>query len=189
MKYLKMLGLAAVSTMAFMAFASSASATTLETTGVTINSSETISASLVSGTSAELKSTGGSFQNTCTGSSAHGATASPFTATKLSGPLTSLTFSGCTRAVTVHAPGSLTVEHISGTTNGTVFSDEAVVTTGSPVGTLTCETGTGTHIGTLTGVKHGHAELHINAHIPCGISAKWEATYIVTSPTDLGISA
>jgi hypothetical protein len=92
--------------------------------------------------------------------------------------------------VTVHKPGALKVDWISGTTNGTVFPEEAQVTSGSPIGTLNCTTGAGTHIGTLVGAATGgHAVMNINAVLNCGIipSARWEATYKVTSPTGLGV--
>jgi hypothetical protein len=172
MKYLKMFGLAAVAASALMAFvgASTASATTLEVTTVTTNASVTITASLETGTSSQLNNTSGSIQNTCTESHAHGSTAPPYT---------------------VHSSGSLSVEHISGTTNGTVTSEGAEVTVGAPlVGYLTCVTSTpSTDIGTLTGVGHGQATLHINAVVDCGITATWTGTYVITSPDGLGVSA
>lgn len=57
---------------------------------------------------------------------------------------------------------------------------------------VNCKTGTGTHMGTLTGVKEGHATLHIDAIKNCGFfmpSATWGATFTVTSPTGLGVVA
>ncbi|HVD40755.1 MAG TPA: hypothetical protein VNC16_07115 [Solirubrobacterales bacterium] len=196
MKYLKMLGLMALAATALMAFASSASATTLEVKGVKQTSALTIAGSLESGTSAILKDTSGFSQNTCTGSSVHGVT-SVVTGSAVTGPLTGhgqlnptgLTFTGCTRTVTVHDPGTLEITWIKGTTNGTVASEEAQVTSGSPIGTLNCKTGATTHLGTLTGSASGHATLLVNAVINCGIipSAKWEAAYLVTTPTGLGV--
>ncbi|HET8814024.1 MAG TPA: hypothetical protein VFM51_03625 [Solirubrobacterales bacterium] len=199
MKYLKMLGLAAVSAMAFMAFASTASATTLEETGVTQHDSVTITASLTPETTAVLKNTSGSVQNTCTASHVHGVTTT-FTGTHIQGegtehggpnPEAGLSFSGCTRLVTVHDPGTLTVEWTSGT-NGTVWSKDATVTVRVPlIGYVHCTTVEKTHLGELTGVASGHATLHVDAVIDCGAipSAKWEATYTVTSPHGLGVSS
>jgi hypothetical protein len=207
MKYLKMLGLAAVAAMAFMAFAaSSASATTLEVGGVTKNESITITASLKTGTSATLRDTFGFSSNTCTKSHVHGSTTSAthqggptthgvYTGYELTGELTEgsngLSFSECeNEPVEVHTGGTLHIRHIANTTNGTVTSSGAEVTTESPFGTLNCKTGAGTHLGTLTGVKEGHATMDINATLSCsGISSKWIATYTVTSPTGLGVSA
>ena len=202
MKYLKMLGLAAVAAMALTAFtAGSASATTLEVGGVSKNATVTIEASLKSGNSAVLKDTEGFSSNTCTSSIVHGSTTSSttkgvtthnsFTGEELTGPLTAeeggLKFSGCAREVKVHKSGTLHIKWTSGT-NGTVSSSGAEVTTGSLFGTLNCKTGTGTHLGTLTGVSAGNATMDINATLSCsGISAKWEATYVVTSPAGLGV--
>jgi hypothetical protein len=199
MKQLKTIGLVALAATALTAFlgANSAPATTLEVTTVTKNESVTITASLESGTSSQLNNTSGSTQNTCTGSHLHGSTAPPYTVTsgKVVAPLTEgengLSFTGCTRPITIHFPGSLSVERINGTTNGTVRSENAELTVGAPlVGYLTCTTSSeGEDIGTLTGVGHGQATIHINAVIGCGITATWTATYVITSPDGLGVSA
>jgi hypothetical protein len=199
MKYLKMLGLAAVAAMAFTAFAaSSASATTLEVNGVTKNEKVTITASLEEGTTATLRTTGGLFANTCTTSHVHGATAPPYSAHTIGGPIETLTFKNCSEEpVEVVKPGSLDITHIAGTTDGTVTSTGAEVKVPSPFGTLICKTGTGSHIGTLTGATNGTtnlthtATMDINGVINCGIvpSALWQGSYWVTSPTELGVSA
>ncbi len=196
MKYLKMLGLAAVAAMSFMAFAAgSASATTLELGSVTQNGPVTISGSLDQ--SIKLSRTDGSFANTCLKSHFHGTTTT-FTGPFVTGPLSTLAFEECERPVTVHKAGALEVVHIAGTTNGTVYSENAEVTTGSPFGTLNCKTGATTHIGTLTAATTPplnpgpHATVDIGAVLNCGFlvpSAKWEGSYWITSPTDLGVSA
>jgi hypothetical protein len=192
MKYLKMLGLAAVAAMALMAFAAgTASATTLEVNGVTQNKAVALSASIEPGTSAVLSRTDGSLANTCTTSNVAGTT-SVFTGTKVTGALSTLTFESCTRPVTVHQKGQLYVEHEAGTTHGTVFSENAEVTVGTPFGTVNCKTGAGTDVGTLTGVASGSATMHINAVLNCGFllpSASWKGAYTVTSPSGLGVSA
>ncbi|MDQ2631222.1 MAG: hypothetical protein M3Y75_09690 [Actinomycetota bacterium] len=190
MKYLKMLGLAAVAAMAMAAFtAGTASATTLSEGGAAKNSAVTISASLASGTSAVLSRTDGSLANTCTVSNVSGETDSPYTGATVTGGIDSLSFESCTRTVTVHQKGTLHVAH-SGGENGTVSSSGAEVTVGSPFGTLNCKTGTGTTLGTLTGGASGHATMDINAVLNCGFlvpSASWKGTYTVTSPTGLGV--
>jgi hypothetical protein len=193
MKLTKILGVLAVAAMALMAFASTASATTLEVNGVKQTGAVTIKSSLKTGTSALLKDTGGFFANTCTVSTVEGKTTT-FTGTTVGGPISSLTFSKCTEEpVVVDAPGSLTVENIAGTTNGTVRSIGAKVTSPSPFGALTCVTAAspGTDIGILTGTSP-HATMDINAVLNCGFflpSAKWEGTYTVTSPTGLAVTS
>jgi hypothetical protein len=192
MKYLKMLGLAAVSAMALMAVvgASAASATTLEVGGVAKTSAVEIVASLEPGTSALLKDSAGTTTDTCTTSEVKGKT-SVFTGAAVSGPISTLTFGNCTHTTTVLAKGSLSVTWISGTTNGTVNSIGAEVTVQSTAFGVSaiCKTGTGTDIGTLTGVKTGKATMDINGKINCGIlgTATWTGAYVVTSPEGLGV--
>ncbi|HEV2858714.1 MAG TPA: hypothetical protein VGW80_09965 [Solirubrobacterales bacterium] len=199
MKLTKILGVVAAAAMALMAFASTASATTLEVGGVKQPGPVTIHATLESGSSAILKDTAGAFANTCTESTVEGHTESPYTAAgtnPIGGPITTLTFSKCTEEpVVVDLPGRLTVSWIKGTTNGTIRSIGAKVTSPSPFGALTCVTATspGTDIGTLTGkpLSSEHATIDINAVLNCGFflpSAKWEGTYTATSPTGLAVT-
>jgi hypothetical protein len=193
MKYVKILGLAAVAAMAMMAFtAASASATTLEVNGgATLNSSVAIEASVESGTKVILKDTAGFSKNECSTSNVSGSTASPFTGSSVTGAISTLTFENCTRTVDVHSKGSLEVTYTSGT-NGSVASENAEVTVGSSIGTLTCVTGETTKIGTLTGTASGKAKMDINAVLNCGIipSAKWEGAYTVTGANAaLGVSS
>lgn len=192
MKHLKMIGLAALAAMALMAVAAgSASATTLEVTGVTQNKSVTIEATLASGSSATLETTSSSFQDTCTSSTVKGKTEGTFTGATVGGKVSTLTFGNCTHGTRVVANGSLSVSHIAGTTNGTVRSSGAHVEVDSTTfgATLDCTT-SNTHIGTLTGVKHGKATMDINAVVNCGFfvpSALWKGTYSVTTE-GIGVS-
>jgi hypothetical protein len=189
MKLSKMFGLLAVAALALMAFASTASATTtLETNGVKQTSVIELNSSL-SG-SAVLKDTSGAFANTCTSSSVIGKDSTSTTGATVSGPISTLSFSNCTHSpVVVDAAGTLSVENISGTTNGTLRSSGAKVTTpvtifGSVV-TATCTT-ENTDIGTLKGVASGSATIEINAVLNCGSflpSAKWEGKYVTTTST------
>jgi hypothetical protein len=202
MKYLKMLGLAAVAAMALMAFvgAGTASATTLEVGGVKQTGAVAIEASLKAGTSAILKDTNNATVDTCTGSTAKGSTVTPFTGATVTGPLNAvggLTFTGCSHTTHVIKPGTLHIAWTSGT-NGTVSSSGAEVTIVSTVfgASCTAKTGIGTTIGTLTGATtagnpSAHAIMDINGVIPMGIcgDAVWTGTYTVTSPTDLGVVA
>jgi uncharacterized protein (DUF2141 family) len=190
MKFTKILGLVAMAALALMAFASTASATTLYTNGVKQTGAVTIHATLEG--SAVLKDTSNTFANTCTESTVEGTTTS-FTGTTVGGPINTLTFSKCTHEkVVVDEAGSLTVERIGTTDNGTVRSTGAKVTVpvtilGSVV-TATCTT-SNTDIGTLTGsttttyTAPGQSDMDINAVLNCGSilpSAKWEGTYRIT---------
>jgi hypothetical protein len=179
--------------MAALAGAATASATVLEVAGAVKNEEVQIEASLKAGTSLILATTGGGFMNTCSSSRVSGHSSSPYIGTTVSGPVSTLSFSSCTEGpVVVDAAGSLSVERIGTTTNGTVRSSGAKVTVPSTLGTLTCQTAVGgTDIGTLTGVASGKATIDINAVLNCGFflpSAKWEGTYTVTSPEGLGVT-
>jgi hypothetical protein len=209
MKYLKMLGLAAVAAMALMAVvgAGTASATTLEVGGTAKNEAVTIEASLKTGTSALLKDEFGTTTDTCTVSAVKGTTTwvkdenpeiaptdNKFTGFEVGGPLSALTFEKCTHTTTVLSKGNLWVKWIPTTkkeeeegkksTNGTVSSSGAEVTVQSTFfgASAVCKTGAGTTIGTATGVKEGSATIDINASINCGIlgSSSWTGTYVTT---------
>ncbi|MDQ2629521.1 MAG: hypothetical protein M3Y75_00910 [Actinomycetota bacterium] len=194
MKHLKMIATVAMTAMAAFAFvgAGSAAATTLEVEGVTQNKLVIISGSMMAGTSGILGRTDGSFANTCTTLAIEGSTVSPFTGATVTGSATTFGFSNCERPIMTHKAGVIHGTHIAGTTNATVVSSGAEVTTGSPFGTLNCKTGAGVHIGTLTGTAAGHATLHVNAVLNCGFlvpSATLKGIGTVTSPTGLGVSA
>jgi len=190
MKYLKMLGLAAVAAMALMVVAGSASATTLEVEGNAKNSSVEIDASIKAGTSAILKDEFGTTTDTCTTSEVKGKTEGTFTGAAVGGKIGTLTFKNCTHTTTVIANGTLSVAWTSGT-NGSVSSSNAEVTVQSTFfgASAVCKTGTGTTIGTATGTKEGNATIDINAKVNCGIlgNASWTGTYSVTSPAGLGV--
>lgn len=196
MKYLKMLGFATLALMALIAFvgAGTVSATTLEVGGTTRNESVTVTMSLKAGSGMRVESTIGIVSNACTSSHAAGATEKPYTGTNVTGGLVQLTFTSCYDTFTVDNVGQLYIQWTSGT-NALVYSENAEITTYSGIhGThINCKTGAGTLLGTLTGFASGHAELHVNAVVGCGnehmASARWTATYIVTSPTALGVSA
>jgi hypothetical protein len=197
MKFAKMLGVAAVAAMALMAFASTASATTLEVGGVAQNRAVTIHATLAAGTSALLTDTFRVLANTCTESTMHGETETPFTTagtTGIRGGIRALSWGSvatpCTEGnPTVHRAGTLSVQATNpDSTNGTVFSTGAEVTVPSPFGLLNCTTN-GTDIGLLTGVRVGRATMDIRATLTCTRigDGLWTGTYTVTSPEGLGV--
>jgi hypothetical protein len=201
MKYLKMLGLAAVAAGALMAFvgAGTASATTIEVKGVPQNQSVTILASLHANTSAILKDEFGTTTDTCTTSEVHLETTSPFTKPheeEIDGKVGTLKFGGCSHTTHVLKNGLIYLKWETGTTHGIVTSSGAEVTVNSTFfgASAICKTGTGTQIGTLTGATSAqnptaHATIHVNATISCGIlgNSKWTGAYSVTTPTDLGV--
>jgi len=182
MKHLKMLVVIAIAATALMAIgATTASATTLENNGVKQTGAVEFPISLEG--SLKIERTDHTFANTCTVSNVVGKT-TVFTGTAVSGPISTLTFSTCTtEKVVVDAAGNLSIENISGTTNGTVKSSGAKVTVPSPFGALTCETGSGNDIGTFTGKASGSGTMDIKAVLNCGFlapSAIWEGSYTVT---------
>jgi hypothetical protein len=173
-----------------LAASSTASATALEVGGVAKNAEVAYEMSIASGGSLLMTDTFGVAMNTCTTSIVKGSTVSPFSGATVGGPLSTLSYSNCTEGTpTVDAAGSLSVERIGTTTNGTVRSSGTKITTPSLFGTLTCTT-SNTDIGTLTGVAWGKATLDINAVLACSVigSAKWSGTYAVTSPSGLGVT-
>jgi hypothetical protein len=60
----------------------------------------------------------------------------------------------------------------------------------SPFGNLSCRTGEGTDIGTLTGKATGQATIDFKAVVNCGFlvpSSTWQGSYTITSPEGLGV--
>jgi hypothetical protein len=185
MKYVKMLGLAAVAAMALMAFlgASSASATVLCKTntdpcGAGWIYSGPLVTSLQNGTSV-LKSTGGSLEDTCTTSEVTGSVSE----SEASGTVTGLTFTGCSKPTSVvNQDGTLTLE-------GNTLKATGFEVTVEAVSGVSCvySANTGTTLGTFTGGNP--ATTTINAVVNkksgsflCPSDSKWEGTYVVTTP-------
>ena len=210
MKYVKMLGLAAVAAAALMAFvgASTASATVLcKTTGTGSPTGTTCPAGsayavgqpihAVNVGNTLLKDDGsGATLITCTGSTLQGEITNAGGTGTVSGPISSLTFTGCDQHVTVLKPGTLEVHWIENTHNGTLTSNGAEVTTLTTTifGNIHCIYVTNnTHLGELT--DGNPAIVHANAIIPqketsalCPGKARWVATYEVTTPKPLSVA-
>jgi hypothetical protein len=135
MKYLKILGLAAVAAMALTAFLGAGTASASRLIQTTAGSTDTlgvgtaIEATLESGNSAVLEDAFGFTATTCTGSTVNGTIERVTPTGQPKGKIGTLTFTGCPEKhdVTVEAKGELEVRNISGTTNGTVFSSGAKV--------------------------------------------------------------
>jgi hypothetical protein len=191
MKYVKMLGLAAVAAAALMAFvgASSASATVLCTTPPVKNAAGTENATCPEGWAVPAGSeihavseieeptlTGGEILTVhCPESTVKGKTENEGSATEtVKGPIEVLTFgpeAKCNCKVVVVKPGSLEIHWIKDTTNGTLTSSGATVTINCSTifGTIHCNFVTeNTDIGTLTstGTTGGTPTLDVTASIP-----------------------
>jgi uncharacterized protein YpuA (DUF1002 family) len=194
MKHLKMFGLAAVAAMALMAVvgAGSASATTLYLDATPQNKAITINATLTAGSTAILKDEGGTTTDTCNVSQVSGTTASPFTGATVGGPVSTLSFSGCSHTTKVLKNGSLSID-----ASGNVVSKEAEVTVVSTAFGISavCKTGAGTKVGTFNGTndttKHATITIDATNSLNCGIlgNSSWTGSYTVTSPTGLNVGA
>jgi hypothetical protein len=201
MKHLKMLGLAAIAAMGLMAFlgAGSASATVLCTTTDTPDCSAgwdypagtVIDFSMVGSSITEAGST---ILQTCTGGTIKGKTANTGSSSEtVSVSLEQWTWTGCNTTVDATALGSLEIHWIEGTHNGTVTGKNSKWTTQSLGVTCTYGTGTGTHIGTVTG--GAGSSWAISSTIPkiegsfiCPSKVSWTAEYVLTEPHALFVT-
>jgi hypothetical protein len=189
MKYVKMLGLAAVAAMALMAFvgAGTASATTLTGVGgAVLGTGSTIHAN--SEGTATLTT---SFKNIeCKKSTVSGKTTNE-TGTTVNGNVEALTFEECNCTVAVLKKGSLSIG-----SGGALTSSGAEVTASCSTifGTVHCIYATSnTSLGTLTGGTTAVMNIS-SARIPrlttnslCDTEANWDATYKVDNPDTLNV--
>jgi hypothetical protein len=199
MKYLKTFGLALIAALTLTAFvgAGSASATVICKTNTTPCSEKypagtEYKASLAIGTSMRLTTTEGTTLNTCTAATLTGKTENLGSATEtVRGPVaaTGLTFSNCVSGTVTTTEGGVTETHsISGTSNGTYTAKNFKISVGTVFGTCVYTAGTGTHIGTVTGGAPATVDVAAVVSLVSGFcpsSAKWAATYTVTSPNPL----
>ena len=208
MKYIKMLGLAAIAAAALAALlgAGTASATVLcEVTpapnthcGATnhVKSGTELDFSLESGTSTLLKGPFGETIATCTESTVKDKTTTTGSTTEtVKGEVKALSFTSCNRPVTVVSGGSLEVHHESGFDNGTVTSSGATIEIHNVPLLGTCKyTTNATDIGTLTGKSPagGPPTFHIGATITsengCPTGA-WSGKYVYTGSTPFDVVA
>ena len=112
----------------------------------------------------------------------------------VSGPISALSFTGCTGTWTVSVTNGGSLEaHATGGGNATLTSSAATVVAVNDSLGITCRYKTeNTDIGTLTGAASStsHATLDISASIPfhsgsifCGSGASaWTGSYTVTTP-------
>jgi hypothetical protein len=191
MKYMKMLGLAAVAAMALMAFgAGTASATTLFKNSAKTEhyaAGTTIQASQVG--TGYLKDTSGNTIVSCSSGAITGKTSNT-TGALIEGPISTLDFTSCTSEVHTVKTGSLTINEKGVVTSAGSEVRITVFGTSCYYGT-----GAGTSLGTL--VSGAPATLKVNSVVNeqepksflCPDDARWEATFTVTSPTSLYVGA
>jgi hypothetical protein len=203
MKYVKILGLAAVAAAALMAFVGAGTASAqngektalckvtptngicaLENTypaGTVVESEATETATLTP--SGELPTI------TCTSSKLSGKTE---TETTPEGKITELTWGGCNQTVETKENGKLIIHH-DGEHNGTITAEGVSVTVSALFGSLHCDFGGTIKEGlTLTGGNPAIVDATATVKLvkqtgffTCPGTAVWHAKYKVTSPTPL----
>lgn len=186
MKYLKMLGLAAVAAMALMAVvgAGTASADEICTEGGTPcpagKQISTIVASQVG--TGTLETTGGTTLIDCNAGDIHIAvTSQGAKVDPVLGTVETLKFTECSGTVTTIKPG--TMKGTASGTNGALTSVGAEVTTGILGTTCTYGSGAGTSLGTTSGTS-----LTVNTVVQrtaggflCPTEARWTASFKITN--------
>jgi hypothetical protein len=195
MKYLKNLAIAAVAVMALMAMvASSASATALYSGGTKLSAGTEIHVSLTAGTSSGLTTTEGTLLNTCTDSTLKGVVTSAGSATSTAvWKVEAFTWGSCKQTFDTLEAGDLEI-HWSSAFNGVLTGKGFKITAFTPFGSCVWTFGAGTTLGTVTGSTTSNATLDINAVVTretglCPSSTKWVASYSVTSPKPLHVTA
>src|SRR6476660_2459621 len=201
MKYVKMLGLAAVAAAALMALVG---AGTASAKGTLCSAAEPTCAaanrwavpttmlwSLQQGGSAHLEDTSGNTLDTCTESTVDGDLTSNTAGGEptATGNNTSITWGGCTATTDTTKLGKLKIAAAGGG-NGTLIADEEIKVTINIFGS--CEYGVtaGTKLGTITEGKvaagstspifHAEAVATRLSGLICPSTAKWTATYVMT---------
>jgi hypothetical protein len=199
MKHLKTLGVFAMAAMALLVVASSASATVLYSSGAVYTGP--ITATLESGTSALLTTTGGTTLDTCTFAAVGGNVEEDGATKTAAGNINELIWgtqtTPCSEPTTTTSLGRLEIHWISGTTNGTVTAVKAKetpteVTVNTTIFGANCvyTTGEALDLGTLIGSTSSNATIAINTVVKstnefiCPDS-RWQASYKVTTPGNL----
>ena len=201
MKYIKMLGLAAVAAMALTALFASGTASATELCEETVTPCpeakrvKTLDLSVVAGTPALLVNTSGEELDKCTGGTVKGkVTVNGSSTTTTTGPVEELTWANCTWPTSTLKKGSLEIHAIAGTDNGTVTADGEFQVTINTVFFGSCIYGvtSGVDLGELTGsattpIFHANAvaEKFSGSAFACPETSKWTATYHVTGTAPL----
>jgi hypothetical protein len=186
MKHVKMLGLVTVAAMALTAFlgASSASATVICDTATNPCGAESIQTgsgegSLASGSTLAIKSTSGTVEDTCTGSTVGVSLTSQGESQNAVGAVSTLTFTSCSNTTTVlEQAGTLELE-------GTTVKAKGFEVTINAAVSCVYSAGTGSTLGTATGGSPATVDISAvlnkkSGSFLCPADTKWEATYTVT---------
>lgn len=202
MRYLKILGLAALAVTALVAILGSGTASaavycTVPITPCPAKSDEPagthIEASLQG--SAVVATTAGMEVDTCTtGSKKWEMENTGGLATPLFMRREEVTFGNCTSAIKTLKLGTTKVEHIAGTENGTVFDEGTEFTAVFLGADCSYKTGSATHIGTIKGgsetIMETNAVLGKSAgSLLCPTTLRWTAVFIITKPAGLSVEA
>ncbi len=209
-KMLALAAVAASALLAFIGAGSASAAVICSTTGIDPcpagqkwEAGTVIDFSIPAGGSALLTETGGKTIDTCKTSTVKGKITEPGGEGKTAtGPVEELTWGTCTFPTKTLTMAALEVKKIAGTSNGTVLADEYTpkgekrfeVTINTVLfGSCIYTVEPGASLGDLTEGKTGTETppvFHANAvakktptsPIPCPETAKWTATYTMTSP-------
>jgi len=150
-----------------------------------------LDASVTSGTTAILETTGGTVLDTCTAGTVKGTTANDGGEEAVRGSVSSLVFSGCTRTTTVLKAGEFEIRRLAETENGTLLSSEAEVEVNTVFGTCVYGTASGgTDLGILKGGASPTIEVNgvmpkISGNFACPPDARLTADYTLTEPKPL----
>lgn len=204
MRYLKMLAIAAVAAMALTAFvgAGSASATVLCKTAIKEGCAESgwaypvgtvVDLSLTGTTVTET--TGGILADTCLQGTLKGETTNAGSSSEtVDWNVSEMWSRECSRITTPLANGSLEVEWIPGTNNGTLIGRNTEVTKNTIFGT--CNYGTvagGNYYGTVNGGNPATVSTEavfpkLAGNATCPADVRWTGSYAIPSPEPLYIA-
>ena len=203
MKYLKMLGLAAIAVMGLTALlgAGSASATVLCKTYVTpcltggdYGAGTEIHATTAAGATVVLKDTAGNVLNTCKSSTINGKTTNTGSATEtVVGNIELISFSECTNSIALLNLGGFEIHYVGPKTKGSFTSSKAKATTSTVFGSCIYGTGSGAELGVMESDEMTEAELNVEAVLTkeegsaalCPGDIRWVAKYSITKPKPL----
>lgn len=211
MKHLKMLALAAVAVGALLAFlgAGSASASVICSTtadpcpeGQAWTTGTVVDWSIPSGSSVKMVTTAGETLDTCTESTIKKEITNTGSSTAtVTAKVTATTFGGCTFTTDTLRLGKTEIHKISGTSNGTVTSDEPTEVTINTVlfGSCIYTVPTGKSVGDVSEGSGTNSVFALNAvtekvsgsGFACPTTDRTTGTYVLTTPsqTTLSVSA
>ena len=199
MRYLKMIGLAAVAATALAAFVGGGTASA---SGIVCSTATTPCASpwavgtvfdfsMKSGSSLRMVTTEGTTIDTCAGSTVKGKLTQN-SGGVATGENTEIAWTGCTWTTDTIKLGKLRITNVTATYNGTLIADEEIRVTINSGVTGDCEFGVqaGTTLGTVKEGIGTAATFTMNAIVSrlnfclAPATERWTAEYVLTSPTN-----